>query len=190
MSNKQITYSLIAAHSTNKVIGKNGKIPWKVPMDLKRFKELTENKIVVMGRKTYESIGKPLKNRINIVLTSDMKFADSFTFSRTEKIGMTSVSGVIQLCRHLTNFQPDDNESCEIMVIGGEQIYKAFMPLATKMYITEIGVEIANGDAFFPSFESTQWQEKEKTDHVESLGLLEGITHHIEIPFSYKLYEI
>lgn len=184
-----LSFSLIAAYSLNKVIGKKGKIPWHLSSDLKRFKALTENKIVVMGRKTYESIGKPLKNRINIVITSNVNFADKFTYSKPEMMGITDVCGAVQLCKHLTDFFPQDSAAKEIMIIGGQKIYEQFLPMANKMYLTEVGLEIENGDAFFPEFEKTQWLEKEKVEIAETMALVDNIKSHITIPYTYKVFE-
>lgn len=182
-------FSLIAAHSVNRVIGKNNQLPWKMPSDLKRFKELTTGKIIVMGRKTYDSIGKPLPKRINVVVTSNITIADKFTYSQPEMIGITGIAEAIQLCKHLSDYFTDTSMIKEVMVIGGQSIYEAFLPLSEKLYLTEVGINIDNGDAFFPEFNKENWSVTSQTEGVDEMCLLQGITKHISLPYTYKILE-
>lgn len=127
--------SLIVAMSSNSVIGKDNKLPWSIPEDLRYFKDITTGHTVIMGRKTYESIGKALPNRRNIILTQNRDFlAEGCTV-------VHSVNEVWQLF----------NREEEIFVIGGSEIYHLFLPFASKLYITQIHAEI-EGDTFFPAF--------------------------------------
>ena len=143
-----MTISLIAAVAKNGVIGENNSLVWKLPEDMKRFKQLTIGKPVVMGRKTFESIGRPLPNRTNIVITRDKNF---------EAEGC--------LIAHSVNDALKAAEvSEEIMVIGGSQIYKEFLPLANKMYLTLIDRDF-EGDAYFPAFEKNEWKETFREEH-------------------------
>ena len=147
----KLNFTLIAAVSLNKVIGSNGSIPWHIPEDLKYFQSNTLYSTVIMGRNTYESIGKPLPNRKNIVITS----------SKNKFQGIEICSNIKDLIENLKNSED------EIFIIGGEKIYSEFMPLANKMLITEVKIEI-EGDSFFPEWDPNEWTEthrsKERTN--------------------------
>jgi len=142
-----MTISIIAAMGKNRVIGVDNKLPWKMKADMKRFVALTKSKPVIMGRRTFESIGKPLENRKNIVLTRSNIQAD----------GCTIVSSVQQAME-----EADGTD--EIMVIGGESVYREFLPLADKIYITLIGGNF-DGDAFFPEYDENEWLETQREEH-------------------------
>ena len=144
----EMIISLIAAMGKNRIIGKDNSLPWKLPEDMKRFKELTQGKPVVMGRKTFESIGKPLPNRKNIILTNDKNY---------KKEGCIIVHSVQEA------LIPSKGDK-EIMVIGGEQIFKEFLPIANRMYLTFID-ENFEGDAYFPEYNKNEWKEIKKEEH-------------------------
>lgn len=133
--------SLIAALSENYVIGNGGQLLWHLPDDFKYFKSVTINKPIVMGRKTFDSIGKPLPGRLNIVLTRDVDW---------EHDGVEVVSTVDQALA-----AAGDVDEC--MIIGGEQIYRLFLPLAQKLYLTWVDYP-GEGDAHFPDFDQNDWQ--------------------------------
>jgi len=142
-------------------IGVNGKMPWHIPEDLKYFKAMTLYKIVVMGRKTYESIGKHLDNRTNIILSADEDFYPP------ECIVVRSIKEVFDL---LNKMKPSGLPSREIMIIGGASIYKQFLPHADKLYITKVHIEsslshpsdIEIKETFFPDVDWSLWEEKEQ----------------------------
>lgn len=138
--------SIIVAKAKNGVIGKEGVLPWDIPLDLKHFAQITKGHTVVMGRKTYESIiqrlGHALPNRKNIVITSQT------AFSASDCTVMHSVEGAIK------QFSGGGEE---VFVIGGSEIYKQFLPVTGKLYITEISLECA-GDAFFPDYTASDWE--------------------------------
>jgi dihydrofolate reductase len=134
--------SLIAALSNNSVIGVNGKIPWELKEDLTHFKETTLGSAIIMGRKTFESIGKPLAERLNIVMTSNPKGLD----------GIQEVSSIENAIKVGLNFSEN------IFVIGGQSIYETFLPISTKMYLTFIDIEVS-GDTFFPKWDKSEWEE-------------------------------
>lgn len=151
--------SLIASVSNNWVIGKDNDMPWKQSDDLIRFKKMTMEHIVIMGRKTYESIGGNLPNRINIVLTKS-------DFSRRGCYVVNSIEDAIELSLKIItegwfNFIDD-----EIFIIGGGEIYRQFLPIANKIYLTRVDCEI-EGDTYFPKLESdwdlvfTEYYEKD-----------------------------
>jgi len=134
---------LIAAVDKNLAIGKDGKIPWEVKEDLKFFRENTEDSAIIMGRATFDSIGRPLPKRKNIVMTR--------TFKGRE--------GVIEVNSSKDALEQAKSYSEKINIIGGEYIYKEFLPLATKLLITEIDIEVISPDAFFPEWALNQWKE-------------------------------
>ena len=132
--------SVIVAMSTNRVIGLNNALPWRLSADLKRFKQLTMGHCVLMGRKTYESIGRPLPGRTIIVLTHQEDFAPP------------SVLVAHSLDQALAMAIGD-----ELFIAGGEQIYQQTLPLADRLYLTLIDGEFA-GDAYFPAYDESNWQ--------------------------------
>lgn len=137
--------SIIVAVSENGVIGKDNQLLWRLSADLKYFKNLTSNHAVIMGRKTYESIGKPLPNRINIVISGN----NSFSAERIEV-----VSSLEKAIEKAQNLLPND----EIFIIGGGSIYKQALSIADKIYYTEVKTNI-EGDTFFPKLDSETWKE-------------------------------
>ena len=139
--------SLIAAFAEERVIGKDGKIPWTLKEDLKHFRNKTEGFSVVMGRKTYESIGIPLPNRLNIVMTRNPK----------------KLEGVKEVTNKEKALEIASSYSNEVFIIGGEKIYEEFLPLATKMYLTKIDIK-TKGDAFFPKWNVNDWEELSRQD--------------------------
>ena len=139
--------SLIAAFAEERVIGKDGKIPWTLKEDLKHFRNKTEGSSVVMGRKTYESIGRPLPNRLNIVMTKNPKMLE----------------GVKEVSNRREALEIASSYSNEVFIIGGEKIYEEFLPMATKMYLTKIDIK-TKGDAFFPKWNVNDWEELSRQD--------------------------
>ena len=140
--------SLIVATSANGVIGRGGELPWHLSDDLKRFKQLTIGKPIVMGRKTFDSIGRALPGRQNIVLTKQSGFiADGCDVVSSVDAAVTTAAG-----------------AGEIMVIGGSEIYALFLPLAERIYMTRVHVDV-DGDTRFPEFDDEQWQETGHENH-------------------------
>lgn len=142
--------SIIVAVSENGVIGKDNQLLWRLPDDLKRFKRLTLNHPIIMGRKTFDSIGKPLPGRTSIVVTRNTEF---------------SVEGVIT-CNSLKNAidAAKKVESEEAFIIGGGELYKLAQPIATHLYVTEVET-IIDGDTYFEISDSSAWNETERTVH-------------------------
>lgn len=138
-----MTISLVAAAGNNNVIGAHNTLPWKMPADMKFFMNLTMGHPVIMGRKTYESFGKPLKNRRNIIITRDTKL----TLAECEVVH--SLDEALLLVK-------DEKE--EIFIIGGAEIYRQSMPIANKIYLTRIYHDF-EGDAYFPPIHDTEWKE-------------------------------
>lgn len=135
--------SLIVAHDQNCCIGKNNKLLWHIPNDLTHFKNKTSGKIVIMGRKTYNSIGRELPNRLNIVLTKN-------PFFKTESSSVLVFDNIERITRNIS-------EEEEVFVIGGEQIYKQFLPIADKLYITYVDHSF-EGDTYFPKYNLNEWK--------------------------------
>lgn len=149
---------LIAALAANRVIGRNNALPWHLPADLKRFKALTMGHPVVMGRKTYESIGRPLPGRRNLVLTRDRSY---------------SVPGC-EVVHSLDEAIAASGGAGEIFVIGGAELYRESLPRAHRLEFTEIHAEF-EGDAIFPLFAQDQWRVVARESHGAEPGA----------PFSY-----
>jgi len=145
---KTLTLSLIVAMARNRVIGRDNAMPWHLPEDLKFFKSMTMGKPIVMGRKTFESIGRPLPGRLNIVITRD---------SAWQHEGV-AVAHSLEDALALAQADPGAREAGEIMVIGGEQIYRAALKKADRLYITRVDTEVA-GDAYFPEFDEGDWRQ-------------------------------
>ena len=140
--------SLIAAVAKNGVIGNEGDLPWNLPSDLKKFKQITDNKPIIMGRKTWDSIGRPLPNRDNIIISRNANLeieGGIICLSPDEAISIAKIKANERGCE-------------EIMVIGGGYIYQEFMNIADKLYITEVDLEI-EGDAYFPKIDPELFEE-------------------------------
>lgn len=134
--------SLVAAMANDRVIGKDNQMPWHLPAELQYFKALTMGKPIIMGRKTFESIGRPLPGRHNIVLTSSAAMPATVTTANSVQAALEAAG-----------------DAEEVMVIGGGDIYRQFLPHATRLYLTYIDLEVA-GDTRFPAYETmtSQWQ--------------------------------
>jgi dihydrofolate reductase len=143
--------SLIAACTPEYVIGKDGKMPWHLPPDLKHFQQLTMGHPVIMGRKTYESIGRPLKGRKNIVL------------SRNSELTVEGVSVVASLPEAFALAQ-DTSPSGQVFIIGGANVYQQALPVADTLHLTVI-FQKYEGDTFFPKFDLSEWELVSETYH-------------------------
>lgn len=149
----QKNLSLIVAMANDRVIGINNTLPWRLPADLKNFKAVTLGKPVIMGRKTWESIGRPLLGRENIVITSNEDYIAE---------GATVFTSIDDALAHT-------QETEEVMLIGGANLYTQLLPIVNKMYLTLIDLDI-EGDAFFPQWEEKEWTiVEEKNHHQEAL---------------------
>ena len=129
--------AIIAAYDKNRAIGKNGKIPWNIPGEMDRFRDLTTGNTVIMGRLTYEEIGKPLKNRDNIVISKTK------IFSGENLRTVSSLSEALHICK-----------TEDIFIAGGEKLFAEALPLCEKLFITEIHGDF-EGDRFFPDFDKS-----------------------------------
>ena len=134
---------LIVARSRNNVIGKDGAIPWKIKGEQKQFKELTTGNVVVMGRRSYEEIGLPLPNRETIVVSRTKKFDDDNVLTAS------SVEEAIDLAK-----------GKDVYIAGGYGLYKEAMTFVDIMYITEVDLEVENGDVFFPEFNAEEFEKE------------------------------
>ena len=147
--------ALVVAVAKNGVIGNNGDMPWRMSSDLRYFKALTMGKPVVMGRKTFESIGRPLPGRPNIVISRRPDYAPGGV-----DVAGTFSDGLARAC-HLARKSDTD----EVMVIGGGQIYARAMEQAQRIYLTEILLEV-DGDTRFGPIESSEWEEISREHHA------------------------
>lgn len=139
--------AIIAALAKQRVIGYQNKLPWHLPADLRHFKQLTLGKPVIMGRKTFESIGKPLPGRTNVIVSRNADY---------------QAEGC-RIAHSLTEALAQVSEAPEAMIIGGTEIFRQALPLAQKLYLTFIHADI-KGDVFFPEWQSSEWQEIARED--------------------------
>ena len=150
-----ITLAHITAASENNVVGIDGDLPWDIPEDMKFFRDTTKGKAIIMGRKTFESVGHPLPKRLNVVVTrqKDYKAEGATVFQTIEE--------AIEFCKTKT-----DDYGEEIFIIGGGEIYKQTISLVDTIYITRIHREI-EGDAFYPEFDESQFDLVSSTKRTE-----------------------
>ena len=156
--------TLVLAMSANRVIGRDGDLPWRLPEDLKHFKRVTMGKPVVMGRKTWDSLGKPLPGRQNIVITRQKDFvADGCDVVACPGDALRVAAG-----------------ADEVMVIGGGEIYRAFLRVADRVYLTRVHADV-DGDARFPELPANTWQRTSSEVHEA-----DDANEH---PFTFEIYE-
>lgn len=146
--------TLIVAYASNRVIGRDNGLPWKLPGDLAHFKRTTLGHPIIMGRKTWESLGRPLPGRTNIVITRQAGYAAAGA------VVATSLQAALDAC-------PKDTEP---FVIGGAQLYTLALPAADRIVATEVHAEV-DGDAWFPELPQNQWQETDRQPQPEENGL-------------------
>ena len=140
--------SFVLAFDRNKAIGKGGRLPWRLPDDMKRVRALTVGKPLIMGRRTYDSIGRPLPDRTSIVLTRDPAFhADGVKVARTPEEALRLAGDVP-----------------EVIIFGGADVFRAFLPQADRIYLTEVDADVG-GDTHF-DFESADWRVVDSTAHA------------------------
>jgi dihydrofolate reductase len=142
--------SAIVAMTVDRVIGANNQLLWHLPADLQHFKKITSGHCILMGRKTYESIGKPLPNRTNIILTRDVKF---------QAPGCIIIHSLTEFLQH-----PVLHEKEEVFIIGGAEIYQLLLPQTTYLYVTIVHHHFT-GNTYFPEINQTEWQEVERMDY-------------------------
>ncbi len=163
-----MTISIIVAMAANRVIGRNQTLPWRLPADLRFFKKTTMGKPVIMGRKTHESIGRPLPGRHNIVVSRTPGY-------REKAPGCTVVSSLEAALKTARSDNPE-----EVFIIGGATLYARALAFADRLYITFIDEPI-EGDVFFPEIDFSHWQEISRDDHLPD----EDNPHR----YSFVLYE-
>ena len=152
--------NVLVAASTNNVIGKANTIPWRLPTDMKYFKKITEGHIVIMGRKSWDSLPvkfRPLPNRTNVIVTRNESFKEDGVI----------VFHDLDYC--LNHFQSLDN-SDEVFIIGGSEIYKAAFPFADKLYLTRVLAEV-DGDVYLEGFDASEWSLASSSEVMEENGL-------------------
>jgi len=139
-----MSIKLICAISKNNVIGNENKLPWSIPEDLKRFKELTSNNWIVMGRKTFDSIGRPLPNRTNIVLSENknLKIDSAEVFNSPKEV---------------IEYYKSNSDQKDLFIIGGTYIYELFLEYCEYLFITHVDKKYS-GDAFFPKIDWNEWK--------------------------------
>lgn len=150
--------ALIAAVAENRVVGKDGQMPWRLPADLQYFKSKTQGKVVIMGRKTHESIGRLLPNRTNFIVTRQ---TDHSQFAEGAHLFHDINEAIAAAKERLADDDSSEVQPSvpqEVMIIGGGQIYQATLPLANRLYLTEVHAT-PKGDAFFPPLNLTEWRQ-------------------------------
>lgn len=145
--------ALIVAQSQNRVIGRNNALPWYLPEDLKYFKAVTLGKVIIMGRKTYESIGRPLPGRTNIVVSRDPDY---------KREGIQVVRSLPQAIEQARAISASSGAE-EALVIGGAELYAQALPLVQRLYLTQVHQSV-EGDAFFPELDESQWRQVSRQD--------------------------
>lgn len=134
----------------NRVIGINNQLPWKLPADMKWFRQHTLGKPIIMGRKTFESFGgKPLPDRKNIIVTQDINYQPEYA----------------TVCHSIDSALQQAKDADEVMIIGGMSLYKQTLPIANKLYMTVVDADV-DGDAWFPNFDMNDWELVESQNHV------------------------
>lgn len=141
--------SLIVAMAENRVIGRGNQMPWHLPADLRHFKSVTLGKPVIMGRKTFESIGRPLPGRRNVVISRNADWCAEGVES------VQSLDAALALAQ----------DAGEVMIIGGGQLYREALPLAQRLYLTHIALTVVDADTWFPDYSQYQWQQQAEELH-------------------------
>ena len=145
--------AIIAAVAKDGAIGNDGEIPWHFPEDMARFKKLTLGKLVIMGRKTYESIGHPLKNRLNIIVSRRL----GYDLSNQGGMVVGSFEAALAYAKRMFEAQPASSKVDEVFCIGGAEIYRLAMPIADRIYLTRIEKRY-QADTFFPAIDTDIWR--------------------------------
>jgi len=164
MNQKKPRVSVIAALAKNRVIGIENRLPWRLPEDLAHFKALTLGHPILMGRKTFESLGRPLPGRTNIVITRNPDYC------RDGCLVADSIPAALALCADVD----------EVFFIGGAELYAQVIPLADRLYLTEVDIE-AEGDAWFPEYDRSAFREISRESHTGEKGDVLG--------FDFVVYE-
>ena len=150
--------ALIVAMARNRVIGRNNKLPWYLPGDLRYFKQATMGKPIIMGRKTWDSIGRPLPGRMNVVISRTPEWQ-----APAGTVAAASLSEALVKAEAQAELEGGD----EVMIIGGGQIYAEALPMVDRIYITQVHAEV-DGDAFFPEVNWDEWEEIGREDFSAS----------------------
>jgi len=185
-----MTISIIAAVADNGAIGRNNKLLWHISEDLRYFKRITSGHTVIMGRKTWESLGKPLPNRRNIVISRSL--AAIYDSNSSANPGVEVYSTIEQALAAAANeptFVPgqpikhnvSNNSAQEVFIIGGGEIYRQTLPIANKLYLTLVHTTIEDADTFFPKVDPERWREISRDSYERG--------EKFELPFEFILLE-
>ncbi len=157
--------AIIVAMDQQSLIGKNNDLPWKLSADLQYFRRVTMGKPIIMGRNTHESIGRPLPGRTNIIVTKNKDYAVEGC------IVVHTIEDAIKAC----------GDAEEAMVMGGASLYQQFLPLADRLYLTQVHANLEDGDTWFPDWQKSDWQELNREDHPAD--------EKNDYPFSFIIYD-
>lgn len=161
--------SIVVAMANNRAIGINNTLPWHLPEDLKHFKAVTTGKPIIMGRKTWESLGHPLPDRRNILLSKNIAYS-----AKGAEV-FSSLQAALTACK----------DASEVCIIGGANLYTQALALATNLIITEIALEVA-ADAFFPEFDAKKWLIKEQAAYVSAKGIHYRFVNYQHVDVEYR----
>ncbi|MEM7481001.1 MAG: dihydrofolate reductase [Acidobacteriota bacterium] len=161
-----MTFSILVATAENGVIGRDGDLPWRLPADLERFKALTMGHHLIMGRKTWDSIGRPLPGRTSVVVSRTSPQLPE------EVVVVNSVDRALKVARRAGDEEP--------FVVGGAEIYRQVMDSASRLYLTRVHAEV-EGDTFFPELDESEWRLVERLEHPADV--------RNEYPFSFLTFE-
>lgn len=170
MNQNSMTISHIVGYNSNRVIGANGKMPWHHSDDLKYFKRVTMGSPIIMGRKTFDSIGRPLPGRLNIILSRSQDFAEKISHIDNTKV-FSDLNAALAFCHSYIG--PGESKK-EVFIIGGGQLYADSLHLADKLYITHIYSE-ESGDTFYPEWDASSYTPTQTTKSED--GKLEWIVY-------------
>jgi dihydrofolate reductase len=159
--------AMIVAMDANNAIGANNQLPWHIPEDLKRFKAITMGKSIIMGRKTYDSIGRPLPGRTNIVITRQPDWHHH---------GVVTAADLAQALEIARQHRAAEQE---VIIIGGEQIYRLALDRCQRIYLTRVNTSV-EGDAFFPALDKSAWQQ---------VAIEQGFSEKEGLGFSFEILE-
>ncbi|MDF1588242.1 MAG: type 3 dihydrofolate reductase [Gammaproteobacteria bacterium] len=157
--------AIIVAMDQQSLIGKNNDLPWKLSADLQNFRRVTMGKPIIMGRNTHESIGRPLPGRTNIIVTKNKDYAVDGC------IVVHTIEDALKAC----------GDAEEAMIMGGASLYQQFLPLADRLYLTQVHANLEEGDTWFPDWQKSDWQQLNREDHPAD--------DKNEFPFSFIIYD-
>lgn len=168
MQRKNIQIALIVAMANDNIIGNNNALPWHLPADLQHFKHTTMGKAIIMGRKTWQSIGKALPGRLNIVISNNSQFSASFEAENKGNANLELCNSLEAAINSAKKYASAKGQS-EIMIIGGANVYRQAIDIADIIYLSKLDLNVS-GDSHFVKLDPKNWQQIKKTSHHQIAG--------------------